>query len=68
MTKGVYDKTIADYNEALRLDPKNARAYNDRGVDYASQNRTDEAAADLLKAKKLGFFSKAGNAKPADQR
>ena len=30
-TKGEYDKAIADYNEALRLDPKRVVTYDNRG-------------------------------------
>ena len=30
--KGDRDRAIADYNEAIRLDPKFAMAYNNRGT------------------------------------
>jgi tetratricopeptide (TPR) repeat protein len=30
--KGDNDRAIADYNEAIRLDPKSAVAFNNRGV------------------------------------
>ena len=32
MPKGEYDKAIADYTEAIRLDPKDALAYDNRGI------------------------------------
>ena len=32
--KGEYDRAIADFNEAIRLDPKYAVAYNNRGEAY----------------------------------
>jgi tetratricopeptide (TPR) repeat protein len=33
--KGKYEKAIADYTQAIRLDPNNAVAYNNRGYDRA---------------------------------
>ena len=30
--KGEYQKAIADYDEAIRLDPNNARTYTNRGT------------------------------------
>ena len=33
--KKEYDKAIADYNEAIRLDPKDANAYINRGMAWA---------------------------------
>jgi YidC/Oxa1 family membrane protein insertase len=41
-----YDSAIADYIEALRLDPKYANAYNNRGNAYRSKNDYDRAIAD----------------------
>ena len=35
--KNEYDKAIADYNEAIRLDPKFALAYVDRGIVWRQQ-------------------------------
>jgi S1-C subfamily serine protease len=32
--KGDYDRAITDYNEAIRLDPKNPRAFLNRGMMY----------------------------------
>jgi tetratricopeptide (TPR) repeat protein len=37
--KGSYDRAIVDYNQAIRLDPKKAMAYDDRGA--ASTNKGD---------------------------
>ena len=38
--KGDYDRAIADYNEAIRLDPKYAVAYNNRGIAYTPRATT----------------------------
>ena len=35
--KGEYDKAIADYTEAIRLDPKDAKAYCSRGWAYGKR-------------------------------
>ena len=32
--KGEFDKAIADYTEAIRLDPKYAEAHEERGYSY----------------------------------
>ena len=37
---------IADFNEALRLDPKDAHAYNDLGVSWLRKGQFDKAIAD----------------------
>ena len=37
--RATYDRAIADYNEAIRLDPKDAAAYNNRGNRLARQGR-----------------------------
>ena len=34
INKGDYDRAIADYTEAIRLDPKYAIAYGNRGKAY----------------------------------
>ncbi len=47
---GDYDKAIANYTEAIRLDPKNAWAYHYRGTSYYRQREHDKAIADLTKA------------------
>src|SRR5229473_2079324 len=35
--KGEYDRAVADYSEAIRLDPKYAAAYNARGNAFFSK-------------------------------
>lgn len=47
------DRAIADYSEAIRLDPKYASAYRERGIVYERVNRDREALADLNTAIRL---------------
>ncbi len=47
------DKEIADQTEAIRRDPKNAQAYNDRGFAYSQQGKFNEAIADFSEAIRL---------------
>jgi lipoprotein NlpI len=41
-----FDRAIADYNEAINLDPKHVSAYNNRGVAYDRKGDFDRAIAD----------------------
>ena len=52
-TKGDYDKAIADFTEAIRLDPKYAQAYYHRGVVYGKKGDYDKAIADFTEAIRL---------------
>ena len=47
------EKEMADYSEAIRRDPKNAQAYNNRGLAYCKQRKFDEAIADFSEAIRL---------------
>jgi tetratricopeptide (TPR) repeat protein len=40
-----YESAIADFTEAIRLDPNNAAAYNNRGVAYYYKGDIDKAIA-----------------------
>jgi tetratricopeptide (TPR) repeat protein len=52
--KGNFDGAIADYNEAIRLNPKNAAlAFNEPGSAYKSKGDTDRAIADFTEAIRL---------------
>ena len=51
--KGDTDRAIADYTEAIRLDPKFAIAYNNRGLAYRDKGDTDRAIADFTEAIRL---------------
>ncbi|MDR2739402.1 MAG: tetratricopeptide repeat protein, partial [Treponema sp.] len=45
--RGEYDNAIADYTEALRLDPDFTAAYNNRGNAYADKGMYDRAIEDF---------------------
>ena len=48
--KGDYDHAIADYDEAIRLDPKDPDAYNNRGLAYRKKGDTQwKRAMDLMR-------------------
>ena len=51
--KEEYDKAIADFDEAIRLDPKDAEAYNDRGEAWYAKDDLDKAIADYDEAIRL---------------
>src|SRR6185437_9331168 len=45
--KGDGDKALADYNDAIRVNPKDALAYNDRGLLWRERGEPDRAIADF---------------------
>ena len=49
---------IADYTEAIRLDPKKAEAYYGRGCSYKNKGDQGKADADFAQAEKLGYKAK----------
>lgn len=51
--KGAPDRAIADYNEAIRLDPRDALAYNNRGNAYGDKGDRDRALEDYNEAIRL---------------
>ena len=51
--KGDYERAIADFNEAIRLDPKDAAAYRNRGFAWKSKGDYDRAIADYNEAIRL---------------
>jgi tetratricopeptide (TPR) repeat protein len=53
LTAGELDKAVADYTEAIRLDPKNARAYDGRGDAYFGKTDWNAAIADYTEAIRL---------------
>ena len=51
--KGENDKAIADYTEAIRLDPKDPIAYSSRGGAWYNKGENDKAIADCTEANRL---------------
>jgi len=58
-SKGDYDRAIADYTEAIKLDPTFARAYYNRGFAKRAKGDSANASADIAKAMLLN--PKVGN-------
>jgi tetratricopeptide (TPR) repeat protein len=52
-SKGEYDLAIADFSQAIKLNPNDAYAYNNRGFAYAKKGDYDRALADCDQALKL---------------
>jgi tetratricopeptide (TPR) repeat protein len=50
MRLGQYQKAIADFTEAIRLNPKYANAYQNRAAAYRALGQTAQADEDLAKA------------------
>lgn len=50
LIKGVYDRAITEFTQALALNPNLAEAYRDRGVAYAGKYDYDRAIADYDRA------------------
>ena len=48
-----YNEAIKDYNQAIELNPQDAKAYNNRGNAKAHLKQRNEAIKDYKKAKKL---------------
>jgi tetratricopeptide (TPR) repeat protein/predicted aspartyl protease len=53
LRQGNYDKAIGDFNDALKLSPKTARALYGRGVAEARKNAIKESAADIAAARSI---------------
>ena len=50
-----YNQAIVDFDEAIRLDPQDRHAYNNRGIVYGHIGKLIEAERDSAKAKELGY-------------
>ena len=55
--KGDYDRAIADYSEAIKLDPNLTAAYNGRAGAYSDQGDVDRAVADYAEGRRLALRS-----------
>src|SRR5215475_11998515 len=53
INNGDYDKAIAAFSDAMRLDPKSALAFTNRGVAYERKGDNDRAIADFNEAIRL---------------
>jgi tetratricopeptide (TPR) repeat protein len=51
--KGDNDRAIADFNQAIRLDPKSALTFKNRGDAYTNKGGYDRAIADYSEAIRL---------------
>ena len=50
---GQYDRAIQDYDQAIRLNPNWAEAFNNRGRAYSDKGQHDRAIQDLDQAIRL---------------
>jgi Flp pilus assembly protein TadD len=50
---GKYEQALRDYDEAVKLDPKNARIYANRGATRMRQGKNEDGQKDLRKALEL---------------
>jgi serine/threonine protein kinase/tetratricopeptide (TPR) repeat protein len=48
-----YDQAITDFNQAIKLDPKFAKAFSNRGNAYMEKDQVDKALADYSRAIEL---------------
>jgi Tfp pilus assembly protein PilF len=52
---GQYDRTIEDMDEAIRVNPQDARSYVKRAGFYEAIGKTKESERDFQKAEELGY-------------
>ena len=65
--KGGVARALADLNDAIRLDPANARAYNERGLAWTAKGDVEQAIADYSESLRhdptnAGAYLNRGNA------
>ena len=51
--RGDYDRALADFSEAIRINPKYAQAWRDRGLVLLRKNEVERSIADLSEAIRL---------------
>ena len=52
--RGLYEKAVADCNEAIKINPKYGSAYASRGLIFQKTNQIEKAKKDFIKACSLG--------------
>jgi len=50
-----YDRAISEFNKVLEKNPRDARAYYERGLVYYNKGEYDKAWQDVHKAQSLGY-------------
>jgi tetratricopeptide (TPR) repeat protein len=55
MNKGELDKSIAEYDKALFIDPTYATAYNNRAIAYYRKKEFQKSHDDIVRARSLGY-------------
>jgi len=55
LADGRFAEAVADFTQAIELDPQRANACRLRGIAYKNVGETARAEADYEKAKQLGF-------------
>jgi tetratricopeptide (TPR) repeat protein len=58
-----YTEAVLDFNEAIKLNPRYADAYNSRGETKYHLNDVANACSDWIKANELGYISALDNIK-----
>ena len=58
LNQGEYDRAIANYTEAIRLDPKYATAYMKRAETYRLKGDFDRAVAESTEAIRWAYFNR----------
>ncbi|MEW6149455.1 MAG: tetratricopeptide repeat protein [Bradyrhizobium sp.] len=53
IARGDADRAIADYDESIRLDPRNGLTFNERGLAFGTKGNLDRAVADFDRAIEL---------------
>jgi tetratricopeptide (TPR) repeat protein len=53
LRRGEFDKSIADYDAALKLNPQQARSLYGRGIAKIRKQRNAEGEADIAAAEKI---------------
>ena len=60
-----WDKAVADFTEAVRIDPEFSGAYHYRALVYKEMGENQKAKADLKRATELGYGKYGGQGQPA---